>query len=467
MTMKALADATAGQFQPVPLPDPKIPGYRFPEAENTIVGWTVDNNQKAMNLHAWGIWTALTQLSDQTFDNQKLRVFETWYDPSDLISPGGAAAAALQPRARLPRRLETPRQFEHGGAQSLLAAPGTHGAQTVLASVKYDPSGSEHILSNNLFSKTQLTTLLASHKASVPDFPATAISLKPVYRPMPASQLADGRYFQLTSWPGPPPLKQSNGMWRSVAFPETISTWGQCVWIDIQDAGRRRGTTVDRTCAKNGSSRTDANTYGLDEFIHFRLSQADAELANASAKALQPAPAAVATGDYAVLVAMHVTSREITRWTWQTFWWTYDPDHPAAPSSAAIAASRPPQLAGAARNYAHCVAYDEVSPPQPSSGGSNSGESLYCYNPYLEAGFNPFVLPDSQPGMTKWNGQLVKTANDVGVETNCMSCHEQAHFPNGGSPPKYTGDRYIDLNGAAFQGVLKVDFLWSLADRAR
>ena len=468
MTMKALVAATAGQFQPVPLPDPKIPGYQFPESEDTIIGWTKSNNQKAMNLHAWGIWTALTQISDQTFDGQKLRTFETWYDPSDLMSTG-VGPAAVPTKIRQPRRLQVPRQFEHGGVRSLAATAGVHGDQTILAFVKYDPSGSDHILKNNLFSAAQLTTLLnTDHKASVPDFPTTSVSLKPVFETLPASKLVNGRYFQLSSWPGPPPLvfNQSDQLWHSKPFPQ--SAWGQCIWIDIQDAGRKPGTMVDKTCAANGSSRTDGNTYGVDQFIHFQLTKADADLANAEAKKLQPAAAAVAAGDYAVLVAMHVTSREITRWTWQTFWWTYDPQKPAAPSSPAIAADRPPQLMGAARNYAHCVAYEEVSPPQPASGGSNTGESVYCYNPYLEAPFSPAILSDSQPGMTKRNGQSVKTANDVGVQTNCMSCHEQANYnPNNvATAPNYTGDRYVDLTGPAFQGVLKVDFLWSIPGNA-
>jgi hypothetical protein len=469
LTMKRLVAATAGQFQPVPLPDPGIAGYKFPEPEDTIVGWTKADNQKAMNLHAWGIWTALTQISDQVFDGQKLHVFETWYDPTDLMSTNAQPAA--QTRTRDPRRLEVPHQFEHGGAQSLLAQ-GTHGQQTVLAFVKYDPTGSKHIVDNNLFSKAQLTTLLnTDHKPSVPDFPNPSISLKPVFITISASSLANGRYFQMKSWPGPPGLvfNQSTQMWESKPFPS--SAWGQCVWIDVQDTGRKPGNTVDKTCAANGSSRTDASTYGVDQFVKFKLSKTGADFVNARMQKTLGAAftAPSAPGDYAVLVAMHVTSREITRWTWQTFWWSYNPDKPFAPSSAGIAADRPPQLTGAPRHYAHCVAYDEVMPPQPNSGGSNTGESVYCYNPYLEAPFSPGVLPDSQPGMTKNGGKPVKTPNNVGVQTNCMSCHEQANFnPNNvATAPNYTGDRYVDLNGPAFNGVLKVDFLWSIPGNAQ
>jgi hypothetical protein len=31
----------------------------------------------------------------------------------------------------------------------------------------------------------------------------------------------------------------------------------------------------------------------------------------------------------------------------------------------------------------------------------------------------------------------------------------------------YTGDQYIDLGGPQFQGLLKVDFLWSIPGNAR
>ena len=84
-------------------------------------------------------------------------------------------------------------------------------------------------------------------------------------------------------------------------------------------------------------------------------------------------------------------------------------------------------------------------PPQPAAGGSNTGESVYCFNPCLEAPFGPSILPNSLPGSTKKGSKLVKTANNVGSHTNCMSCHEMAKFP---APDtlSYTGDRYVDIN---------------------
>jgi len=65
-------------------------------------------------------------------------------------------------------------------------------------------------------------------------------------------------------------------------------------------------------------------------------------------------------------------------------------------------------------------------------------------------------------------GKPVKTPNDVGAQTNCMSCHGQANWnPNNvANAPDYTGDRYIDMNSPQFKGTLKVDFLWSIPGNA-
>jgi hypothetical protein len=243
LTQAALSKSTAGQFQPVALPDPGIPGYKFPEAEDSIEGWTKAGNQQAVDLHAWGLWTALTKESDQVFNGQKLLVFETWHDPTDLIPTPPTAAGR---RVRIPQRLARPKQFEHGvAAQALSTAAGQPGALTV--DVKYDPTAADFILNNRLLSAAQLTSYLnIDHKTAVPAFPATAVSLKPTYRTL--KPLVDNRYFMLKVWPGPPPLvlNPTSNLWESKAFPNTL--WGQCVWIDTQGSGNS-GAGVDETYA--------------------------------------------------------------------------------------------------------------------------------------------------------------------------------------------------------------------------
>ena len=284
----------------------------------------------------------------------------------------------------------------------------------------------------------------------------------------------DGRYYQLAAWPGPPGNEPPG---PSVPFPS--SAWGQCVWVDLQNGGQGKGD-VDKQCDPKGGSRTPQTTYNVNGFINFVLSDDEAKLMTAqnlaqweqavekakqTSKQTPPKPNALAKGDHAILLAMHVTSREIKRWTWQTFWWEPNPDQPHFPSSPAIAKDRPAQLKGAPRNYAHAPAYSMEYPPQPNTGGKHVGNSIYAYNPWLEAGFSPTVLPDSLPGT--YHGKPVK--NNVGIMTNCMSCHGSANYnPNNlQTAPNDTGDRYVDLDDPRFKGTLKVDFLWSIPGNAK
>src|SRR5204863_3687850 len=138
--------------------------------------------------------------------------------------------------------------------------------------------------------------------------------------------------------------------------------------------GSGRGA-VDEIPLPDGSTRTHATTYPLASLIHYRLTAADAAALNDESPANR-----ASAGDFALLVAMHVAGRETARWTWQTFWWTPAPDEPPAPSSAAIASSRPASLQGAARNYAMSLAYSMLSPDQPYVGGENRTPAVYAYN---------------------------------------------------------------------------------------
>ncbi|MGH8606165.1 MAG: hypothetical protein ACREX9_01700, partial [Gammaproteobacteria bacterium] len=221
-----------------------------------------------------------------------------------------------------------------------------------------------------------------------------------------------------------------------------------------------------------GSSRTPATTYGLGNFIHFKLSPQEAaewktEGINVNIGGTTYQPQA---GEAVILVAMHVGTREMTEWTWQTFWWQPNPDKPPTPSSPAVAAARPKQLRGAARHYAQCTAYQMVTPNQPITGGTGTQPHL-CYSPYLEAPFTNVVTPthsspdllDSQP----WTYQGTTYNLSVGVQTNCMSCHIQAAYPQNNNAPGYTADRYIDLNSPAFNNFLKMDFSWSIVQNVK
>lgn len=129
-------------------------------------------------------------------------------------------------------------------------------------------------------------------------------------------------------------------------------------------------------------------------------------------------------GQLAILVAMHVTTKEISNWTWQTFYWVPNPDQVGRPSSALAAQVRPKELKGAAGHYALYAGCAMVILNQPITGGTNKGVSvLFSYNPYLEGGFSG--LGTGPNNAFQVASPLIK-GQPFGVQTNCMTCHALA-----------------------------------------
>jgi hypothetical protein len=457
--------AGGGAITAVPLPDPQVPGFHFPESESTIVTWVHDAGTGApdaaaastnMYTHGWGLWTALTLQTSQVDNGDRLRVFETWYTPQEVSEQPGGTVPAAPPVPLAARRRQRPPlqdfvQFEHGlEPRDRALMEQAQGSEAVFGYVKFDPTAADHVVKQQLFSLAALNQLLMGGAQQISAFPATALTLKSAFEVITSGSLVDGRYFRLKVWSGPPSTPQAWGP----------DLWPGVVWIDIQGGGSGSGQ-IDTEASTDGGSRTEQTTYPVSGMINHRLTALEAAQFNAT----QPS-AGAAAGDYAVLVAMHVAGREIARWTWQTFWWSPTPDNPQLPSSQAIAALRPAQLTGAARNYAMALGYDMTTPGQPNTGGQNAGNAVYAYNPYLEARFGPANLPDSEPGSDP-NGQ--PSANSSGVNCNCMSCHIRANYnPNNlATAPRYSGARYTDLNDTQFAGTLQVDLLWSLPEIAK
>jgi len=435
-------------FKAVPMPDPGIPGYNFPEPEVTINGWIQKNDTANMYLHSWGIWTSLTMNSGEKYNGEDLRVFETWFTPDDITAAieKKNASAGQQPEAVSVRgrgKLKRPNQALHAIAslRKLMKGIPVEDSSRILGFVKYDPSAAQFTIDNTLYDSTTLQTMLNQGKTDIPDFPNTSVTTKPVFNIITQNDLKEnGGYYRLKVWSGPPA--------QPIAYPDNL--WPGCVYVDVNNQGVGNGS-IDMRC----KGRTPQNTYNVNDFINFKLTQEDA------AAVQRNLGISASEGDIAILVAMHVTSREIKRWTWQSYWWAPDADNPPLPSSGAIANSRPQQLQGAPRHYAMTVAYTFIEPDQPYAGGNNVGTSIYAFNPYLEAGFGTSTFYEIAKVQT--NGKTV--VNNVGVRTNCMSCHALANFNPGNAVPTgpgYIGNTYIDMEGARFKGVLKLDFLWSI-----
>src|SRR3954470_7927962 len=331
-----LAATRAHSISPEPLPDPKIPGFAFPESEATLTRWITEMNRaespttaadafEAIHRHGWGLWTALTAETAQSIDGQRLRVFEPWLTPDEIDAPATQAmvTAAVSDRPTAPRRAPlrllnlVPNRAEVRDTIDAIEpeTPAPAVSDRVLGFVKFDPTAAAHIAQQQLLHLDALNALLDGGAQQVPAFPATSLAVKPQFQIIRAKDLVAGRYYALKAWPGPPSTPR---MWGP-------SQWPGAVWIDVLGGGSGRGA-VDPFGLPDGSTRTDDTTYPINSLLYYRLSNADATELNAS----KPGTDAAA-GDFAILVAMHVSGREISRWTWQTFWWTPSPTDPGAP----------------------------------------------------------------------------------------------------------------------------------------
>jgi hypothetical protein len=383
----------------------------------TINGWVRQNDTKAMIQHGWELWGGLTTMISQNVDGKpvKVPIFETWVDESTVF-PSPTTQAVVAPTTVAPgtkaRKFSLPRQVQ----QELLRTQATAFKTFEVVSVKYTKEIYDHVQKNGYYKTATMETLNASwdkkgtplaNRVVVP-FPNTSIMLKPTYQVVSGSAVTT-----LTYWTGPTdssnPSSPDPGAWN------------------------KKMLVVPPGVAKPDGS--DLPLVGIDQFYSIKLNKEEA-------KAITSLGQGTANeGDYALLVAMHVSSREIDNWTWQTFWWSFD--KPAIPKSQ-------PPVALPFDHYNIAVGYSYTTGPD-----SPEGLNVVCYNPYLEAGFSNKTFP--------------VTPGQLGIESNCMSCHRTAAWP----PPSYVTDqpgfRYFTGNGLIkpgdnyFKGMTKVDFVWGFA----
>lgn len=451
------APIISGSFIADPMPEMLISGTSFPTDSLVINKWISNpkyDNIKAGNFennpdvitHGWDIWHALTAYTNESYDDQKLRRFETWYTPDDikraltkqLVNKTEVTLKSIQ---RNRGKLKTPSQFHTG--KSLTTSTGD-----IVSFVKYDPSSANHIYDNKLFFESTLNAISESgaNFPEITDFPTSGVTLKPVFDPLTAADLTPEKCvdcYKISVWPG-----EQNNPERKFGEDD----WSTFVYVTL-----------------TGKTDKENLIYSIDEFINFKADEAIAKSRE------------IKKGDFLILRAMHVTTREIKRWTWQTFWWSPNPESPFEPSSNVIANLQPDQLDSAAKHYAMAIAYSMVKPVQPYYGGSGkNANSLYAYNPYLEASFGPYqVIKDSIAigGTFSTGNQYVQAydidqrvggkLNQFGMQTNCMSCHGQARYIPGvtttdSSSHLYITDQYFDLKAPYFKDAVKLDFTWSI-----
>ena len=428
---------------PAPFPDLGLPNFNFPEDSNTLNGWIRSDQTAEIYTHVWGLWKGLNMETGQSVGDHPLRVFETWMTP-DMMK----AAMKGDDPARVQRHyMRQPVQHKHFGNQVI--------DTDIRESVAYSPAAAKYAIDNKLMLAPDL---LARARANTPiDFPSNAITIKPVFKLLKGG---DGTTQPLIVWPGPRPGFHPEGY--------AEADWKSMVYIDLtnQSSGAD-GTYLTIPASGQLPQPTPATTYNLNDFVHFTLTVNDVDFYNEEFPSATPAQ----VGDKAILVGMHVTTKENVRWTWQSYWWTPDADNPPLPSSKAMADARASvQLTGAPAHYAATASYYMVAPDEPYDGTNVMGSPNYSYNPYLEAPFASVKFDTARSFIQVSSSETIPTY--AGVRTNCMSCHGTASIdpskftasmdPTKASSTPYLGDTYVGLNDPMFNGQFKTDLAWSI-----
>ncbi len=427
--------------------------YKYPTDSTTINKWIKNNDFKAMYKHSWNVWEHLTA----PVKDGKLR-YQTWSSPAQILeklnnTPKNEKKGLL---------FKKPTQFGHAKAKQKIFDD-----TDMVEVVAYNKAAEDYAIDNKIFYLSSLKSMQKGPYSKTPEFPSKAITIKPVYKVITQNKLSNGIYT-MAAWNGPE--------YKKGGFPE--KDWESCIHVNTSESN---DTNPSGTLDYNCNEITTENTYFLNDFIHFKISKEQADSYNTEIKGDLKGQlknkeitekkynelikiSLSEKGDIALLVGMHVATKEIKRWVWQTYWWSPTPLTPSTPSSNDIASSRNGiNLKGAANHYAMGVAYSMLIPAQPYEGGKNEGELVIAFNPYLESGFGEGTFTGSTSYIYN-KGNKINT--NLGVTTNCMTCHmgaiENVKNYNSKEVGIYFGDSYLSYKDPMFKDKLMLDFSWSV-----
>jgi hypothetical protein len=453
--------AVAG-IMPVDIPA----GYGYPGNRDEFQAWADTWQIGNITTAAWNLWAGMTSASGQSWDGSSLPVWETWCGNEEVFSANGCSALG-----RPARKFKLATQLSHAARKAGLPLPADG---QVVSFNKFNPAMVTYLSTpqatngNNYsyISATDLSNLNAAWPAGtavsarkVVDAPYTpdgggtqgssAMETKPVIFVVKATGLTP-----MPLWMGP--------QFSTTPANATPSTWFNCVLLDpASTAGpdtRPVPATPEQIAQIVPGSSMSCKTYlyaPLSTIYSFKMDAAEAAdwtaLVNSSGDGGQGLTAVA--GDYGVLAGMHVNSKTIVNWTWETFWW--QPGDDAPNNFPGSKQGMTDNVAGAWRNYAMCTAWNQTK-------GNASKEMVVCFNPFLETSSG---IPSGQT-------------------SNCVSCHGTAtagalsnsqlatmNYPaNYGAPIDFTSNACTQSTPpgtqTCFADFTKTDFSWAIPSNA-
>jgi len=392
--------------------------------------WKETEDQPKIRQNAWERWKSIS-LPDQQ-DPEQLPRWLRWEQREKVLllgSPKMFHSGARRAKSHFPT-LTFPKQLEQGQRPSsmgksleLLPPPLAIYFNPALAAdlrKKFYPA----TMAGKSLQLDHSKTVVEFHNSfppevkgaerKIPELDSDSIAIKTIWWPV-AGQ--NWRQHAVPVWRG----ESKNPVSKDR---ELVTTWADPILVDTSQAIR----VAPKACPESTpyTSSADYSSYQtvpLKDFYYIPIVSCD------QVKALVDVSSTfswVRPGDFIVLMAMHVATREIENWTWSTFWW-----NPLG-SDLEFAKDKPASgIPAPWNNYLMNATLNMTNP--------TTGVKIRIYSPWLEM-----------------------LGNRDGVNSNCMSCHRSASYPKlslAGIP--HSGE--VRPDSKLLNCRTKLSFLWSLA----
>jgi hypothetical protein len=290
---------------------------------------------KAQRDHAWALFAGITQPSSP--QPGALPIFHTWYTVEETFDPTDGKIDCASRRILLRVSLPTQLLIEHNTLlrsdlrkeginlsprfdvnPALVSTPAnysaldTAGDNSIIAfsHVAFNQEMYDFIRDNKYYKRSTLDQLID-----------TSIALKPIVDPP-----LKGISLKFSWWPVAPTGLTLVPVWDfNQRFPGDAKnppdTWPRVVVVDPIG-----GQTPPTSVTLNGYVHSNPSAVSLDKFYAVKVSAEEATLANAdfriSAATKEVLGRPLQAGDYLVMTAMHIATREFDPWVFTTFWWS-------------------------------------------------------------------------------------------------------------------------------------------------
>jgi len=512
------------------------PGFDYPQNAQTVQEWVNARQGGRIREHGWNLFAGLNQpvnngypvwrtwfTSTQAFDNPGIEEPDP-FGPVTLKQKN-AANAALQiggqdpinfadaPFYKIPAGIwvrENGKKVVKPEFESCVAVPQSpphkgdpeygslrdgnifqSNGDIMLAGVVYNTPAYQNIRANQYYLADRLNSLLPESPNTtanrITPFPKESIVLKPMLWPVKKNGFTALPVFVPNNfWPPTKDASRYAGYERQELWSRAVAVTPGSTAEPGEDVQYLYDALAEAPSKSNPDPRPlrtrkyeNAKVVSVNDFYHIKVTKDFLGQINSCDLALLNASATwnfdrfIEEGDYLVLIAMHIMTKEQPVWTFQSAWWTDDPNG-QNPWNAA----RPSDLGNhAVGPWDHYMLTSTYGMLQVVNNDSKNSGLIYPLNEIVD-------------GAMKWPvayNPYIELAAAHPIGTNCMNCHTRAAWPPrmavdstdpndpdldrfssylaGGENSPDALDAYIATN-PIFNGLLLVDAMWAISDRA-